>query len=241
MATELSTALAPVCGRMKLQTALNLAVRGLATGAAVAFVLAMCRVSVTGWWPTIAALAALVLFPLGGLVLGLVSRSDWRGAARAVDERYRLDDRTTTAVAASQQSNTSPMAQLLLRETLDRLKQVKPGEVAPLRLPRGIAGVLLLAVLAGCLALLPLDPAAYFPGAETTASGTTAAGQPSALARPSDIPPAEVLEASRRVTRHNPLPSAAHDEHSPRAMLRQTIVERYFGGVRSTPTSDEQP
>jgi hypothetical protein len=226
---QLHAALAPVCGRIKRQAALNLAVRGLATGAAVAFVLALCRVSVSGWWPTIAALAALVLFPVAGLVLGLLAPRDWTAAARAIDERYHFDDRTTTAVAATRRKATTPMTELLLRDALARLETVRASAVVPLRVPRGSGPAIALAALAAVLALVPLNLADYLPGAADSAGAASAGNSGgAALLKPADVAPAGVIDARRHITRHELAGGEVHGEQPPQALLRQTIVERYF-------------
>lgn len=239
---QLEKALAPVCGRMKLQAALDLAVKWLAAGALVAFGLAMCRIASSGWWPTAAALAVLAAAPLVGLVLGLISRPDLMAAARRIDDRYRLDDRTATSVAVTRQlaatgSEARPMVQILLRETTQRLQQVKAGDVVALRLPRGLLAALLLAVFAAAVALIPLAPESYFPGENDSASVTTTTNGsgPSFFAPPQAAP--LLGSQSGRSTVHR-VSVAVEASESSAPLDRGLVVERYFSVVENPSAQD---
>lgn len=174
-AHEIRVALRPVAARLKRRAALDLAARALTAGAAVAFVLAMARVSTAAAWPTIAALTVLVAAPLAGFVFGMLSPTDWSAAARAIDDRCRLDDRSITALAASHTAAPRAMARLVLRDALERLEHVKPGEVVKPRAPAGLASALGLTALALLSALVPTDWSALLPQTTPRASNGVAA------------------------------------------------------------------
>lgn len=231
--SQLQDALRPVCSRMKLQAALDLAVKGLAAAALITFGVAMCRIALPGWWPTIAALAVLSAGPLVGLVFGLLSRPDLPSAARLVDDRYRLDDRTASAVAA-ERAASRPMAQLLLRDTLERLKPLQPGEVVPLRWPRGVLAALLLAAFAIAVALLPLDLESYWPSGAGGASSEAVnkRGGPGMLPTPPESSPLEIQTSHRLVTRHSSEVADKAESCPPASIEREVIVERYFADAQ---------
>lgn len=225
--TQLKDALNPVCARMKRQAALDLMVRCLAAGAAGALVLAMCRVATDSTWPTIAALVVLGVSPLAGLLLGLFAPPDWKSAARAVDDRYDLADRTTTALAVYPAVVSRPMARLVLTDAVQHLGQVKAGEVIRLRLPRGLAPALALAVVSLVVALVPLDWSAYFPS-EKAADPSTVAGGDDAQ-RQTPVYDLELLTAgAHRVVKRTP--DRDRSESASAASLDDAlIVRRYFG------------
>jgi hypothetical protein len=227
--TELKNALSPVCGRMKRQAALDLTVRCLAAGAAGALVLAMCRAATDSTWPTIAALVVLGVSPLAGLLLGLLAPPDWKSAARAVDDRYGLADRTTTALAVYPAVVSRPMARLVLKDAAQHLGQVKAGDVVRLRLPRGLAPAIALAVVALVVALVPLDWSIYFPSEKTAAGPSTIAGGDDTQ-RQTPAYDLELLTAgAHRVVKRTP--EGDRLESASRASLDDAlIVRRYFGG-----------
>ena len=136
-AQQLHQALAPVCGRLRRRSALHAAVRGLAVGAAVAFIAALARVAVSGVGPLIVALAAVVAFPLLAAALSYFSQNYSNLAARAIDNHYGLQDRTLTALGLSQQTNPAPMAQLQLRDALAQLqRRQRPAKCALASCPK---------------------------------------------------------------------------------------------------------
>jgi hypothetical protein len=213
-----------------------LAVKWLAAGALVAFGLAMCRIATSGWWPTAAALAVLAASPLVGIVLGLISRPDLSAAARRIDDRYQLDDRTVTSVAVMRQpagtGAASPLAQILLRETTQRHKQVKAGEVVPWRLPRGILAALLLSVFAALVALAPLDLESYLPGESDDPSASAVTnGRAAAFTAPPQASPLSTAYTRRHTSRGAPVLDE-NPQLSP-SLERGVVVERYFAAAEN--------
>src|SRR5690606_24247751 len=89
-------------------------------------------------WPLSAPaiVAAVVLEPLVGAVVGLFWRRDWHAAARAIDSHYRLKDRATSALEFLAKPGTNGVHQLAVDDALSHLSQVNPKEVVPLRAPR---------------------------------------------------------------------------------------------------------
>ncbi|MEQ8790599.1 MAG: hypothetical protein RIC55_30155 [Pirellulaceae bacterium] len=230
---QLRTVLGPVCGRLKLQSALDLSARAAATGAALALALAMCRVATTDSWPTIAALVVLVVSPLVGLALAMLRPANWRAAARAVDDRYQLADRTTTALAVHQTASKRPMATLALRDALQRLQRVKAGEVVRLRPPRGLGAAAGLSLVALAAALAPLDWSKYFPAQGATQEG---AGDHASAASIAPAPTYAPEVFASRPPGVAPRLAADRTASAWESVLdERLIVRRYFDEPAATP------
>lgn len=147
--------LAPVRRRQQEQFLLQAATYGLLVGALAGLVLGLGR-RLAGWEISFGlAVSILLAGPVMGLLLGIVCRRSWRGAAVAVDTHYRLKDRTATALAFLAKAPVTPLHELQLHDAEVHLTAVQPRQVVPIQLPRTLLYVAGLLVLALALLLWP--------------------------------------------------------------------------------------
>ena len=85
-------------------------------------------------------------FDFSNLYLGLIWKSDWNSAARAVDSHYRFKDRTVTALQFVDRAQDATLHQLQIADALRHLTSLRAKEVVPMRAPR----ILLMQRLARC-------------------------------------------------------------------------------------------
>ena len=129
-------------------------------GALAAGGLVMAALIAVGMWGSSAAfrltLAAALTTAAGtGLVAARYARRRWvdlAGAASLADRRADLSDRLTTVATLPADGSASPLAPLLVEQTLHLDARWRPEVIAPLRVPR--PAVALVAVLVGLAALL---------------------------------------------------------------------------------------
>ena len=109
--------------RLWIVSILDAAVRGLSLGAFFAAGLAVLRFGSVGDFSAPFGLIALIGVPLLAVIaagVGCLLQADWLSAARAVDRRYDLKDRTETALAflnRQQSGAVSPCEELLFNRT----------------------------------------------------------------------------------------------------------------------------
>lgn len=125
-------------------------------------------------WP-----AAFIACLTGALVVTtlatLAGVRSLRSLAVEIDGRSQLSDRVVTAL--EQRDAADPMGRLLLRDALERLEKLTPGDVFPFRLPRHFGNVVTAALVAAILGLAA--PASLFPARQTpTAEGASVSGSP---------------------------------------------------------------
>ncbi len=127
--------------RQRLVAVVQTSIWGLVGGATAAALVAAWRfrglsdVSVLGGWMV---LFGVPTFAAVGGGIRCLARADWRLAARAVDRRYDLKDRTETAIAFLQRQPSRPVTDLETLQLVDaehHLQQVEPRQVVPLELP----------------------------------------------------------------------------------------------------------
>ena len=153
MTEQVFDRLSPVRRRQRGMFALQTAVWGLLAASAIAIGASVARwlgAPVTGWIVP----AVLTLGPVLGLLVGLVWKRSWHGAAAAVDQHYQLKDRTTTALAFLEKSAPVAYRELQLQDALQHLSQVQPQLVVPLRMPRPLPYALAATIVAGVLSFL---------------------------------------------------------------------------------------
>ncbi|MGH7128338.1 MAG: hypothetical protein ACREIV_07200, partial [Planctomycetaceae bacterium] len=133
---QVYTSLSGVRRRQRWALALRMAICGGMLSAAAGILLGVWRLWSTE--PVAPWITGLVLLagPLLGLIAGLVWRRTWHDAAVAVDGRYRLKDRTLTALEFLHRSEVSAFHQLQIDDATRHLSGVEPAKVVPLRLPR---------------------------------------------------------------------------------------------------------
>jgi hypothetical protein len=101
-------------------------------------------------------LALLVAGPLAGAGLGWIFGSDWRSAARAVDEAFQLKDCTASALEFGTRPAASAFHELTCRDAVRHLEHFRPIDATPLRLPRSAPWAVIALVGALLLLLRPL-------------------------------------------------------------------------------------
>jgi hypothetical protein len=106
-----------------------------------------------------------------GAVVGAFGRRSWTLAARSVDARYKLKDRTATALDFLEKPKAGQMHELAIADAVAHLGDVNPREVVPLRMPRPLPYALAALAIAILLVLVPLGrdtaeagPSAPLPG-----------------------------------------------------------------------------
>jgi hypothetical protein len=178
--------LAPVRRRQRAAFALWLMAYGLLAGS-----LAGLAFGFYGWrygsplplWQTIAAV--IVAGPALALLCGLAGFLWHRGihdAAVAVDQHYRLKDRSATALEFLTKQTPSTLQTLQIADAVDHLRRVDPRQVVPLKRPRSLPYALGLWVAAAGIAVVLW----LFPF-----------GNASVEAGPSQVPPQILAEAER--------------------------------------------
>lgn len=155
MSGEVHSQLKPVRFRQQARFVLQAAALGLLAGSCLAILVALARIfwiEVPVTAPLVTALAGLV----AGTVAGLVMRVSWMQAARSIDRHYRLKDRTATALHFVENPRPDELRQLQIADALVHLGRVRPGEVAPLAVPRSLPYAIIALVAAVVLVLAPL-------------------------------------------------------------------------------------
>lgn len=156
MRQAIYAALRPLRARQQRLFILHCVLLGLLASAALGLVVGAARLAF-GLGVTPAARAGLLVAgPLAGLLAGLLLRRSWHGAAAAVDEHYRLKDRTVTALAFAHQAAPTDLQTLQFADTMDHLYGLEPQAVAPLKPPRSWPLALTAAVAATVALAWPL-------------------------------------------------------------------------------------
>jgi len=143
------------------------------------------------------ALGVLVGGPEVAVLLAIFHGRSYRSAASAVDAHYHLKDRATTALEFSERVEPTALHRLQIEDAEKHLAQVKPGEVAPFRLPKALAYAASLLVVAVGLLVWPV-----------------AAGK-NAKAGPSAPLPSIVANAEETIERLKELDELAKSEKNP--------------------------
>jgi hypothetical protein len=116
--------------------------------------------STPGWL----AIALLGGAPLLGGLIGLVWHRSWVSAARAVDEHYRLKDRSATALEFLAQPSRTDMQTLQISDAAEHLRNVDPHQVIPFRLPRLVPVALGVGIAALVVLFWPVQQATVEAG-----------------------------------------------------------------------------
>lgn len=125
---------------------------GLLAGSLAGVYLGLCRWVVPGAVPPGLTAGVLAGGPILGALVGLLLRPDWLAAAAAVDETYRLKDRSSTALDFLTRPEPTALHSLQLDDAATHLERVEPRAVVPYRMPRTLPYALVTCALA--LALL---------------------------------------------------------------------------------------
>jgi tetratricopeptide (TPR) repeat protein len=157
MRSDFLSRLKPVRLRQQLLFALHCAVWGLLAGACTAIVLAVARLGGVDVPPATAVGLSAAGLAVGSLV-GLLWQRGWKQAARAVDERYRLKDRTETALEFLANPKAGQMHALQIADAVEHLGRVDAREVAPWTMPRALPYAVVALGAAIALIFLPVGP-----------------------------------------------------------------------------------
>ncbi|MDG1897884.1 MAG: hypothetical protein P8J37_23535 [Fuerstiella sp.] len=157
MKSEILTFLTPVRSRLRTQSVVAFLSTGAVVGGVFCVLLALARatsgVSVAASY----LVGAFIVCTAGAAVLGFVLKRSWHEAAAAVDNHYRLKDRTVTALEFTHQERTTPLQELQLQDAASYLGTVNPREVVPIGVPRQSGLALLSVVFASTLMLFPIS------------------------------------------------------------------------------------
>ncbi|WP_425618765.1 hypothetical protein NA78x_002480 [Anatilimnocola sp. NA78] len=136
MGKKVQSQLAPVLSRQQLVRTAWLAAWGLFVGSLAGLLVATANWlfawQLASWIP----LALPLLGSAGMAIVGCCWRHNWQQAASAVDARYSLKDRASTALEFSARPHLPLVEQLAFADALDHLKSIKPHEVVPWHMPR---------------------------------------------------------------------------------------------------------
>ncbi len=133
--------LKPVRQRQLLVSVIKATWQGLFVGAIAATLVAVLRLSQLGDVSALGGVGVLIAVPLlSAVVAGVwyVIKTDWRNAARAVDQSYELKDRTETALAFLNRQGShmaGEIEQLQLADAVHHLQRVQPKKVVPVEMP----------------------------------------------------------------------------------------------------------
>ncbi|MFO0926674.1 MAG: hypothetical protein U0736_06485 [Gemmataceae bacterium] len=162
----------------------------------------------------------------GGAIVVGAALAVWRrptavAAALALDERYGLKERATTALSLSDADAASPAGQALLADAEARLATVRVSDKFPIRVPRGIAATVPPALLAVALLALWWNP----PVGESPDSADPDAATPEARA---DLDQ-QVQQLAAKRTAKKP-----DDPRSPELERIEAEVERFVRRPRDS-------
>ncbi len=158
MERQLHQILTPIRQRQRLQASLTASLWGL-------FVAAACGVILAGWKfaagtpiPWQATLLLLAAGPVVGGIVGWCLQRTWQRAAFAVDQRYRLKDRTITALEFLAASEADEFRTLQVSETVSRLHSIDARQVVPFVVPKWTRWACATTAVAVALLFWPLMP-----------------------------------------------------------------------------------
>ncbi len=155
MTEQIRNRLRPVRRRQHLIVGLQYAANGLLLGSLTGVILALARFQGGAIAPLGIVVTGLTGF-VGGAVYGLACPPSWRNSAEAVDQHYRLKDRSVTALDFAGIPEASPLQRMQINEALGHLEKVRPNRVVPFRIPRVLPIGFLVFLLMVSVALIPL-------------------------------------------------------------------------------------
>jgi len=135
MQGRIYSGLKPVRRRQRVLLLERAALAGLLASSLVGIALGLLRwlggVSIAPGW----AVGLLLAGPLAGVLVGLVWRRGWHDAAAAVDDHYRLKDRSATALDFLHRREATPLHKLQVADAEEHLAGIAPAAVVPHRVP----------------------------------------------------------------------------------------------------------
>ena len=163
MEKEIKHGLEPVRRQFVYRNVIDRATTALVIGAGAGCLLGVIRLLTAGAVPVLFVVALMVTFPVLAALWAVSHRSDPHRLAHRVDQHYRLKDRTLTALALSEQKDTSKMAEIQVRDAIRQLAGVRPADVVgPLRPSRWPEAIVLSAIVV-CLLAWPISVEIFPP------------------------------------------------------------------------------
>jgi hypothetical protein len=217
--------LASVRRRQRAAFALRLTMYGLLAGSLLGLIFGFFAwrygSSLPLWLTVTGAAAAGPAFAVVFALAGLLWRRGIHDAAVAVDQHYRLKDRSATALEFLSKAARTPLQSLQITDAVEHLRLVDPRQVAPLKRPRSLPYALGLWVAAAAIAVVMW----LFPF-----------GAPSVEAGPAPTPPQVLAEAERLQESLQDLEEVARQEDNKELeklveQLREKIEEMKQPGV----------
>ena len=231
---ELTALLSPFCRRLKWRRALHEATLGLAVGGVVAVLAGVCRMFTGSFVSAVLSIGGLVVVSAAPLLAGLwtmLRKASWQQAARMIDQRQGLKDRTVTAWQFASAAQPTVPQQLQIRDALLHLKRITAKEVVPLTIPRRLPRAVGLLVLSLCLLL--------WPRAEEPADAAASAAvdlhprQQLATAPALEVSPQLATISRQRCRIDQSIAIAGPSEPEPHG--RQVLLRNYLKSVESRP------
>ncbi len=153
MLRDLYQALSAVRWRQRLTRSISGLVLGATAGAITGLGIEIARLMGSDY-TTLTSWSAVAGGGLAGSVIAWLAPISWKQTARLVDQHYKLQDRTITALSFAKRDSQDSLVQLQLADAMDRLKAVEAHEVLPLRAPKSSIGLAVaLALLIGLVAV----------------------------------------------------------------------------------------
>lgn len=176
MREQILKTLSPIRLRQRLQRAFAWGLTGLGLSAAVCTVLGILRLAASMSISLPSVIALLTAGPLLGALLGAFWKHSWSDSAAAVDQHYRLKDRTVTALEFAVSAEPTPFHELQLEDAARHVSGIDARVVAPYRVPRQTAYAAAAVALALTLLLYPL-PVEPVQASVSQPAGIAAAAQ----------------------------------------------------------------
>lgn len=145
---------------------------GLVLGGWVALVVGILTLFGGGAVAGGVGIALLILSPLLAIAVVYLRPASWQQAARAVDRRFRLQDRAGTALHLAEHPSGDPLDEVQVEDAVQRLRQVKTGDAVDLNIPwqRMLGGIALCLFAAGLIGWGLIAPP---PAATATSTAST--------------------------------------------------------------------
>ncbi len=210
--SEIQNLLKPVCQRIRMQTAIESAAVALRWSAAAALGLGVLRLYTGGWLLAVVAIVVVVVATVAYGLLRWLTPNDWTGAARRVDEKFDLQDRTITALEAGEHQDKA-IWRMQQREAGKQLAAHPLQTAAPLSAPAGLLATAAILIIAATLLFWPLG---MF--------------QPTYA----NVPAAEAYNITPPTAPKNPgapVQTKTSDENAAPQLTNGNVVESYFSGL----------
>jgi hypothetical protein len=226
MLLELQKQLAPVKRRLSLRRAIAALAGGLVIGGWAALMAALIALFGGSTFAAIFAIVAAIGVPLVFAIVPMFRGTSWREAARAVDRRFQLHNRTSTALYLAEHPTGDSLESLQLEDAAAHLRDKKLRDAVTLRVPwqRLASGLLLTLVALGLVAwswVMPMT--GLIRVAPTARSGVW---QSVADRKPVPLPQVDDRVAARSF-QLLPTPDAQASP-APPAQLGVDVAGRYF-------------